>query len=104
MNKYIISLVSFCILITLSGCGKKNDTDNKSNLQILADKEKELNDREAKIRLKEIELEEREKKLNLLEQGKNPTDTSLSQKLDTSKTNVKNEKLTKKEIQKEISI
>jgi intergrase/recombinase len=104
MNKYIISLVAFCILITLSGCGKKNDSDNKSNLQILADKEKELNDREAKIRLKEIELEEREKKLNLLEQGKNPTDTSISQKLDTSKmTGKTNEKLTKKEIQKEIS-
>jgi hypothetical protein len=108
MNKFfIITLLGFSLLI--GGCGKKEDTEsNKNTLQILADKEKELNDREARVRLKEIELEEREKKLNLYETGNNPSDTTKmnqTQVTDTSKTKnkqeTKNEK--KKEIQKEIS-
>jgi len=105
MNKYIISILIFVIFAALSGCGKKDDSENKLNIQKLADKEKELNDREAAIRLKEIELEQREKRLNLLEQGKNPADTSTaSQTADTSKMTAKEKKnLTKKEIQTEIT-
>lgn len=108
MNKFfIITLLGFSLLI--GGCGKKEDTEsNKNTLQILADKEKELNDREARVRLKEIELEEREKKLNLYETGNNPADTTKmnqTQVTDTSKTknNQETKKETKKEIQKEIS-
>lgn len=105
MNKYIISIITLVLLTAFVGCGKKDDSENKLNIQKLADKEKELNDREAAIRLKEIELEEREKKLNLLEQGKNPTDTSaLTQKTDTSKVTEKDKKKeNKKEIQSEIT-
>jgi hypothetical protein len=104
MNKYIISLIALSFLVFMTGCGKKDDTENKSSFQILADKEKELNDREAKIRLKEIELEEREKKLNMLEQGKLTDTSTLSQQKDTTKSKEKSDdKLTKKEIQKEIS-
>jgi len=109
MNKYFIYLSTavllavFLALVAFMGCGKKDDPSNKNNLQYIADKEKELSDREAKIRLKEVELEEREKKLNLIESGKNPTDTSkISQNIDTSKSDKKN-KTDKKEIQKEIS-
>ena len=103
MNKYIIYLVTVAFLISGFGCGKKEDPEsNKNNLQYLADKEKELNDREAKIRLKEVELEEREKKLNQQESSKNPTDTTkVTQKTDTTKTTEK--KNTKKEIQEQIT-
>ncbi len=102
MNKYIIYLTTVFIFSLMIGCGKKDDSSNKNNLQYIADKEKELSDREAKIRLKEIELEEREKKVNNLESGKNPSDTSkISQTQDTSKT--KKDKKEKKEIQQEIS-
>jgi len=103
MNKYIISILTLVILITLTGCGKKDDSENKLNIQKLADKEKELNDREAAIRLKEIELEQREKRLNLIEQGKNPADTSLTQAADTSKASKDKKKETKKDIQTEIT-
>lgn len=102
MGKYIISLAALILFSAFIGCGKKED-ESKNNFQVLADKEKELNDREARIRLKEIELEEREKRLNLTENGQNPLDTSLSQ-TDTSKTSEKKEeKKELKEIQKEIT-
>jgi hypothetical protein len=102
MGKYIISLAALILFSAFVGCGKKED-ESKTNFQVLADKEKELNDREARIRLKEIELEEREKKLNLSETGQNPSDTSLS-KTDTSKTvGKKEEKKEMKDIQKEIT-
>ena len=102
MGKYIISLAALILFTAFIGCGKKED-ESKTNFQVLADKEKELNDREARIRLKEIELEEREKKLNLSETGQNPSDTSLSQ-TDTSKTvDEKKEKKDMKDIQKEIT-
>lgn len=98
MGKYIISLAAFIIFASLIGCGSKDD--EKTNFQVLADKEKELNDREARIRLKEIELEERERKLGLLEGG---LDTSgIGQ--DTSGIGEdQNEKKEIKEIQKEIT-
>ena len=102
MGKYIISLAALILFSAFIGCGSKDD-ESKTNFQVLADKEKELNDREARIRLKEIELEEREKKLNLSETGQNPSDTSLSQ-TDTSKTvDEKKEKKDMKDIQKEIT-
>jgi ketosteroid isomerase-like protein len=99
MNKYIISLVTLVILGLLISCGKE-DPENKSNFQVLADKEKELNDREAALRLKEKELEEREKNLNRIE----GLDTSSTSVTDTSKmTSKESEKSTKKEIEKEIT-
>jgi hypothetical protein len=98
----VLLLIAFIALVAFIGCGKKDDPSNKNNLQYIADKEKELSDREAKIRLKEAELEEREKKLNLIENGKNIPDTSTSQKTDTSKSTDKNKK-DKKEIQQELS-
>ncbi len=99
MGKYIISLAALILFSAFIGCGSKDD-ESKTNFQVLADKEKELNDREARIRLKEIELEEREKKLNLFENGQNPSDTSLSQ-TDTSKTGEEKKEI--KEIQKQIT-
>lgn len=98
MRNYIISLAALVLLSALIGCGKKEDEESKNNFQVLADKEKELNDREARIRLKEIELDERERRLNLLENG---MDTSLA--LDTTGVTGNNEKKDIKEIQKEIS-
>jgi hypothetical protein len=102
MNKYIISIITLTLFITIIGCGKKDESENKLTIQKLADKEKELNDREAAIRLKEIELEQREKKLNLLE---HPSDTTgMSQYPDTSGMNPKeNKQEFKKEIQSEIT-
>jgi hypothetical protein len=85
------------LLSSFIGCGKKEEDTSKNNFQVLADKEKELNDREARIRLKEIELEEREKKLNGLESGQS-SDTSMTS-ADTSG----GEKKDLKEIQKEIT-
>lgn len=102
MGKYIITLAALIFFSAFIGCGSKDD-ESKTNFQVLADKEKELNDREARIRLKEIELEEREKRLNLSENGQTSSDTSISQS-DTSKvTDEKKEKKELKEIQKEIT-
>jgi hypothetical protein len=105
MNKSFI-IIALAITFAIGGCGKKEESDNsKNSLQILADKEKELNDREARVRLKEIELEEREKKLNLIENGNPNSDTSkITQTSDTTKTEKKETKTEKKkEIQKEIT-
>ena len=98
MRNYIISLAALVLFSALIGCGKNDEESSKNNFQVLADKEKELNDREARIRLKEIELDERERKLNLYENGQ---DTSLS--LDTTGVSGNDEKKDMKEIQKEIS-
>lgn len=103
MKNYFISALLLLTLLFLSSCGKK-DEENKPSFQILADKEKELSDREARIKLKEIELEEREKKLGQLEtKQENPADTS---KIAGDTTGVKQDKQKpdkKKEIQKEMS-
>lgn len=101
MKNYFISLLLFSFLILLLSCGKK-DEENKTNIQILADKEKELNDREARIKLKEIELEEREKKLNQLENGQISSDTSKVSDTTTAKRE-KQKTDKKKEIQQEMS-
>lgn len=102
MDKLFISIITLSLVLAFSGCGKKEDSNSKTNLQLLADKEKELTDRESKIRLKEIELEEREKKLNLVEQK--TTDTSKTTQIDTTKmTEKEKEKLNKKEIQEQIT-
>jgi hypothetical protein len=98
MGKCIISLVTLILFSVLIGCGSKDD--GKTNFQVLADKEKELNDREARIRLKEIELEEREKKLNLYETGQ---DTSLNMSDTSGVSDENSEKKELKEIQKEIT-
>lgn len=105
MLNYIKYIVIFLIGLYLIGCTKERDESNKTSFQILADKEKELNDREAKIKLKEIELDEREKKIGIVENttGKNNTDTSLTQLTQKQKDSVKTvEKETKKEKKKEI--
>jgi hypothetical protein len=99
MGKYIISLAALILFSAFIGCGSKDD-ESKTNFQVLADKEKELNDREARIRLKEIELEEREKKLNMYETGQ---DTSWSLNDTTGVSEEKTEKKDIKEIQNEIT-
>ncbi|RPI16763.1 MAG: hypothetical protein EHM58_11150 [Ignavibacteriae bacterium] len=109
MNKSFI-IIAFAISFAIGGCGSKDEGDNnsKNSLQILADKEKEINDREARVRLKEIELEEREKRLNLVENGQTPADTTTMSQTptDTSKQTADKKETkqeTKKEIQKEIT-
>jgi len=112
MSNSIKYLAFILLLVFLNGCTKKSEeTGSKPTFQILADKEKELNDREAKIKLKEIELEERERNLSVLE-GHNTitgdTSKTTTQESDTSKMTEKQKKEekkkeTKKEIQKEIT-
>jgi hypothetical protein len=99
MGKYIISLAALILFSAFIGCGSKDD-ESKTNFQVLADKEKELNDREARIRLKEIELEERERKLDIYETGQ---DTSWGINDTTGVSEEKTEKKDLKEIQKEIT-
>lgn len=99
MGKYIISLTAFILFSAFIGCGSKDD-ESKTNFQVLADKEKELNDREARIRLKEIELEERERKLNMFETGQ---DTLWGLSDTSGVSDGKTEKKELKEIQKEIT-
>lgn len=102
MNKTIAIFTLSFFVYAFSGCGNKDEQENKTNMQYLIDKEKELNDREAKIRLKEIELEEREKKLNLIEQGSDTSQTDT--KTDTSKTSEnKTDENDKKEVGKDIT-
>lgn len=113
MSNYIKYIIAIAALIFVIGCGKKDDpnTNSKTNIQYLADKEKELNDREAKIKLKEVELDEREKKLGPVD-NKQPGDTNrIAEQKDTTKLTDKEKKLEKekqkqekkKEIQQEIS-
>jgi len=117
MNNYIKII---CLIIVFSGfigCTKKDEgvATNKTNIQYLADKEKELNDREAKIKLKEIELDEREKKIGGTDNNnKNKNNTSLdttnmtqqskdSLKIVEKKKKDDTKKEKKKEIQQEIT-
>ena len=106
MLNYIKYIVIFILGLYLLGCSKEDDT-SKTSFQILADKEKELNDREARIKLKEIELEERERRINILEGNltENASDTTeLNEHHDSLKIAEKQTKSQKKkEIQKEIT-
>ena len=115
MSNYIKYIAVLTILIFITGCTKEREEQNKSSFQILADKEKELNDREARVKLKEIELEEREKKLGTVEnnsmQQTTPTDTNTTntqnvtqvQKDSVKKVEKEKKQEKKKEIQKEIT-
>lgn len=114
MSNYIKYIAVLAILIFVTGCTKERDETSKTSFQILADKEKELNDREARVKLKEIELEEREKKLGMVENTTNPnipTDTGTVptqnmtqvQKDSVKKVEAEKKKEKKKEIQKEIT-
>ena len=116
MNNYV-KIISIIILFSgFIGCTKKDEdvAQNKTNIQYLADKEKELNDREAKIKLKEIELDEREKKLgvsdNTNKNNSTPVDTANmtqqakdSLKIADKKKKDESKKEKKKEIQQEIT-
>jgi len=100
----VYTYICLALFIGFYSCGNKDE--NKPNFQVLADKEKELNDREARIKLKEIELEEKEKKLGLLESRETGTqsDTSSTSAADTSSLKKEIQKSGKKEeIQKEMS-
>lgn len=115
MSNYIKYIAILTVFILIGGCTKDREETNKSSFQILADKEKELNDREARVKLKEIELEEREKKLG----GVENTTTLQNTPIDTNSvthqnmTQVQKDSLKKvekvkkqekkKEIQKEIT-
>jgi hypothetical protein len=115
MSNYIKYIAVLTILVFITGCSKEGDETSKTSFQILADKEKELNDREARVKLKEIELEERERKLGLVENTSTnphlPTDTgtvpthdiSQVQKDSVKKVEAEKKKEKKKEIQKEIT-
>ncbi|MCC6865952.1 MAG: hypothetical protein IT280_07300 [Ignavibacteria bacterium] len=114
MSNYFKYIAILLLLIFSVGCTKERDETSKTSFQILADKEKELNDREARVKLKEIELEEREKKLGLVDnssdqQNTNPTDTAGKhnftqvQKDSLKKIEAEKKKEKKKEIQKEIT-
>ncbi len=116
MSNYIKYIAVLVILIFITGCTKEREEQNKTSFQILADKEKELNDREARVKLKEIELEEREKKMGMVEntstQQNTDTDTvsttitqNMTQVQKDSLKKVEKEKKQKKkkEIQKEIT-
>jgi preprotein translocase subunit SecD len=116
MANYIKYIAIFALIAGFAGCAKDDTETSKTSFQILADKEKELNDREARMKLKEIELEERERKLGLVENPSSQnttqttvTDTASVQQLtqhqkdsvNTVEKQKKQEK--KKEIQKEIT-
>lgn len=114
MINYIKYIAVILGIVFIAGCSKENEDTNKTSFQILADKEKELNDREARVKLKEIELDERERKLGLVENNSNQhltnNDTSgqfqdLTQVLKDSlkKVEAEKKKEKKKEIQKEIT-
>lgn len=103
MVKLIISTVTlsliFVFLLIFSGCTKEDPSaNNKTNIQYLADKEKELNEREAKIRLKEIELEEREKKMGVTTQT---ADTQPLQMPDTTNMTAEQKKEVEKKMKEE---
>ena len=113
MINYIKYIVIFFGLVFAIGCSKENADTNKTSFQILADKEKELNDREARIKLKEIELEERERKMGVVDNTTTQTQTdtvshttqdmSQLQKDSVKKVDNQKKKEKKKEIQKEIT-
>lgn len=113
MINYIKYIVILSALVFAVGCTKESADTNKTSFQILADKEKELNDREARIKLKEIELEERERKMGVVDntstQPQNDTvshisqDMTQQQKDSLKKAETEKKKEKKKEIQKEIT-
>jgi hypothetical protein len=117
MTNYIKYIAVIFAVMVFFGCSKDNNNEtSKTSFQILADKEKELNDKEARLKLKEIELEEREKKLGMVENTstqtpttQNSTDTASVKQMtqhqkDSVKTVEKQKKQEKKkEIQKEIT-
>ena len=110
MGNYIKYIIAVSALVFVIGCTKKEEppTTNKNSIQYMADKEKELNDREAKIKLKEIELEEREKKVGMLENKQSPDTTKTNAPKDTTKMTdkekkEKEKKEKKKEIQEQIT-
>lgn len=114
MSNYIKYIAVILGIVFIMGCSKENEETNKTSFQILADKEKELNDREARVKLKEIELDERERKLGLVENNSNQTSTNsdttgqfqdLTKVLKDSlkKVEAEKKKEKKKEIQKEIT-
>ncbi len=116
MSNYIKYIAVLAILLFITGCTKEREEQNKTSFQILADKEKELNDREARVKLKEIELEEREKKMGMVENTSTDQNTSTDtvsttvtqnmtqvQKDSVKKVEAEKKKEKKKEIQKEIT-
>jgi hypothetical protein len=113
MINYVKYIVILFVLIFAVGCSKENTDTNKTSFQILADKEKELSDREARIKLKEIELEERERKMGVVDNTntQQQTDTvkqiledlTQLQKDSVKKVDIQKKKEKKKEIQKEIT-
>jgi hypothetical protein len=110
MLNYLKYIVIFLLGLYLIGCSKEDESTNKSSFQILADKEKELNDREARIKLKEIELDERERRVGMIEGNghENASDTSTTELTQLQKDSVKNsenqtKQQKKKEIKKEIT-
>jgi hypothetical protein len=116
MNNYIKYIAILIIFIFVYGCNKEQEEPSKTSFQILADKERELNDREARIKLKEIELEERERKMGLNDNSSQKNDSqqtsenlneleniTAQQKDSLKKIEAQKKKITKKEIQKEIT-
>src|SRR5258706_8241423 len=104
MGNYIKYIIAVTALVFVIGCTKKEEppATNKNSIQYMADKEKELNDREAKIKLKEIELEEREKKVGMVENKQSPTDTTkTTTPKDTTKLTEKEKKEQKEKEKKE---
>ncbi len=106
MSKYIKYIAILIILFFIVGCSKESGEQNKTSFQILADKEKELNDREARVKLKEIELEERERRMGTSENTSTqttPTDTSSTSQINLtqiSKDSLKKVEKVKKEVKK----
>jgi hypothetical protein len=117
MANYIKYIAIFAIIAGFAGCSKDDTETSKTSFQILADKEKELNDREARVKLKEIELEERERKMGIVGDPTSQNTTQTTTTGDTTSTkqitqhqkdslkNVEKQKKQekKKEIQKEIT-
>ena len=112
MSNYIKYIAILLFLGIFIGCSKDEDQTSKTSFQILADKEKELNDREARVKLKEIELEERERRSGLEDNGEltgntenelTPEELTQNQKDSVKKAETEKKKKQKKEIQKEIT-
>lgn len=112
MANYIKYIAILAIVAGFVGCSKDENETSKTSFQILADKERELNDREARVKLKEIELDERERRMNagelpVTENTSHQTETNqdLSSQQQDSVKKVEKEKKQqkKKEIQKEIT-
>ncbi len=100
MANYIKYIAIFILIAGFAGCSKDSNETSKTSFQILADKEKELNDRDARMKLKEIELEEREKKNGMVENptGQNTTQTTTETvPTDSTSTKQVTQQMTKKQ-------